>query len=592
MIRCVSVLLLISACVQPPPIVVPECQVAERLVFDVTQSSQRVTLSNSFDSPRVMTITAPLAPFTVEPVGIVRLEPHEVRDVILRYSPAITADVPWQFTPAAGCEPVDLTLSGVAGDAAVSASPGRLDFGNLPASPRTLTLRNHTHSEVKVLSLAFSTSAFSSTTALPLNLPALGSVELTVEARGVGSLDGTLTIRTDVLQLEVPLLANRPGPCLVAARSSIDFGSTELACRARDELISVTNTCPHAVRDVLTAISPGFTIVAGVPTSVLGAGLSASFAVTSALDAAGQSSGTFTVSADVLDGTETVAVQLGAERTPMVMREEVYLNPRPLRDVLIVLDDSPSVAPFNDTLRVAMNRLAHQLIASQESVRVGVMTTSTAPAELARLRRTPSGQTWLENPSVEEVEALTMLTMTSTARSSCLEVLHEAFETRTELGPMLRPGAFLQVVCISSQADGIQVPAAPLLSSLGSLMPRPRGLTVVGNFGTVPSCAAEPDTGVLASLAELSFARREEICGPMWNLLDQTSHFGPRTNFFLSERPDLTRGPIEVSVNGVALSEGPMTWTYLPENNSVNFEPLYVPGYDETLRLRYAPFCR
>lgn len=585
--------LLISACVQPPPIVVPECGVAQRLEFDVAQPSQRLTVSNAFDAPRVVTIAAPPAPFSVEPMGILRLEPHEVREVIVRYSPAITADVSWEFIPSAGCEPVELTLSGVAGDAAVSASPGRLDFGSLPASPRSLTLRNHTHAAVEVRSLAFSNPAFSSTTSVPLTIPALSSVELIVEARGAGALDGTLTINTEALVLGVPLLANRTGPCLIASRSAVDFGTIELACRGHDELVSVTNTCPHAVRDVSGLITSGFSIVAGAPSKVLEPSASASFIITTSLSSPAESTGTFSVSADVLDGIESTATQLSAVRTPVRMIEETYTNPRPKRDVLIVLDDSPSMLPFADALRTSVNYLAHDLVGNQEIVHLGVMTTSTALGEIGRLRRTSSGRTWLENPTVEEINAHVTLSGTSTARSSCLEVLHEAFSTRAEIGPMLQPQAYLQVICITSQADGLQTPATPLVASLFSLIPRPSGIIVIANFYDRPGCTAVRDTGALGALVELSNGRQDEICEPQWWLDDRIVYFGGfRTNFYLSERPDLTRAPIALSVDGMPLPDDEHLWTYEAANNSVILEPLYVPGYDQTLRMRYAPFCQ
>jgi hypothetical protein len=102
------------------------------------------------------------------------------------------------------------------------------------------------------------------------------------------------------------------------------------------------------------------------------------------------------------------------------------------------------------------------------------------------------------------------------------------------------------------------------------------------------------DTGVLTLFSEQGAnGLRQEVCSPTWWLEDRVVSFGGffRTNFYLSEHPDLIRAPIELLLDGVPLPEGHPHWTYDPANNGVLLEPLYAPGYEQTLRLRYAPFC-
>jgi hypothetical protein len=57
-------------------------------------------------------------------------------------------------------------------------------------------------------------------------------------------------------------------------------------------------------------------------------------------------------------------------------------------------------------------------------------------------------------------------------------------------------------------------------------------------------------------------------------------------------------GPIQVAIDGMpipAVDPNPLTmsriWTYDATNNSVNFEPLYVPEPGKTLTITYIAEC-
>ena len=92
---------------------------------------------------------------------------------------------------------------------------------------------------------------------------------------------------------------------------------------------------------------------------------------------------------------------------------------------------------------------------------------------------------------------------------------------------------------------------------------------------------------------------KEEICTPDWSkALEQIGKnaFGYRTNFFLTSTPDLTAGKsIVVKIDGLQLDpvdvRGAQVWTYDSTNNSVNFEPLFVPEPGKTLTITYFVAC-
>jgi hypothetical protein len=95
---------------------------------------------------------------------------------------------------------------------------------------------------------------------------------------------------------------------------------------------------------------------------------------------------------------------------------------------------------------------------------------------------------------------------------------------------------------------------------------------------------------------------KEEICTPNWAVALERigkNAFGYRTNFFLTSRPDLSAPMgIQVAIDGVpipAVDPDPnlasRIWTYDGTNNSIDFEPLYVPEPGKTLTVTYVAAC-
>lgn len=477
----------------------------------------------------------------------------------------------------------------------LTVAPGRLDFGVLAAGvARSLELEVRNPGRVATISaLTFTDPRFRSPAELPLTVPAEGVLTLAIEATATDAapFEGTLVITSEQGALTVPLLGNRSAPCLTASAQELDFGTAEPGCRSRDQRAVISNTCSHAVQLTGSTASGGFAIVAGA-LSTLAPGQTAEFALSFGPASVGAASGALTITADVLDGSQQVSVPLRGEGAPMVVIDEGETRPpRPQRDVLVVIDDSATMLPFADAVRTNLGRLAQDASHSGEDVRIGVMSTSTDPIGLGTLRRTGDGAAWLDEPTQPALEELGAVRGLSTSRSSCLEALHAAFSLRADLGAMLRPGAGLQVICITNGVDGLETAPLPVITSLLAMMPRWTSVTVVARFAETPGCPGVIDQGQLRTLTERSNGRREEICTAQWLLYDVTSYFGWRTNFYLSQRPSFVRAPLRVWSNEVELLEREMMWTYSSENNGVWLEPFSVPAPGSRVRFRYSPDC-
>jgi hypothetical protein len=175
-------------------------------------------------------------------------------------------------------------------------------------------------------------------------------------------------------------------------------------------------------------------------------------------------------------------------------------------------------------------------------------------------------------------------------------------------GGFLRNDAVLAVVCVTDARD--QATQAPvfylnqLLNIKGAQRANQFTYNVVGPFlpSAPPGCAYDdPNDGRHDFMVSQTNGVKEEICTPNWaTSLERIGKnaFGYRTNFFLTSRPDLMAGPVQVAIDGMpipAVDPNPLTmsriWTYDATNNSVNFEPLYVPEPGKTLTITYIAEC-
>jgi hypothetical protein len=173
----------------------------------------------------------------------------------------------------------------------------------------------------------------------------------------------------------------------------------------------------------------------------------------------------------------------------------------------------------------------------------------------------------------------------------------------------LRNEAVLAVVCITDARD--QAPQAPvfylnqLVNIKGSQRASQFTYNVVGPFlPSAPSGCSydDPNDGRHEFMVSQTNGVKEEICTPNWAVALERigkNAFGYRTNFFLTSRPDLSAAMgIQVAIDGVNIPAvdpdpalGSRIWEYDATNNSINFEPLYVPEPGKTLTVTYVAAC-
>ena len=179
----------------------------------------------------------------------------------------------------------------------------------------------------------------------------------------------------------------------------------------------------------------------------------------------------------------------------------------------------------------------------------------------------------------------------------------------TKNAGFLRNEAVLAVVCVTDARD--QAPQAPvfylnqLLNIKGAQRATQLTYNVVGPFlPTNPSGCSydDPNDGRHDFMVSQTNGVKEEICTPNWAVALERigkNAFGYRTNFFLTSRPDLSAAMgIQVAIDGVPIpSVDPnptlmsRIWEYDATNNSINFEPLYVPEPGKTLTVTYVAAC-
>lgn len=494
--------------------------------------------------------------------------------------------------------------------------PGRLHFRSVPvgeARARSVTVRNLGRTSATLTSATLEGSAFRLLTTLPLVVPAEEERTLLLEASAEDATprEGTLRLATDnALQasLELPLLLNREAPCVTSEPARLNFAPVEVGCPGAGARVRLVNACAHPVRLGATALSPGFVVTSFPATRAIPPRGEVELLVAARPAQEGSLGGFFASRVDVLDGEESVSVPLSSQATPPRFAEETFVAPsRPQVDVLFVVDDSPAMVPLAASVAQNVGDLARSFSASESDWRFGVLTTSTAPGAVGRLRRAADGAGWLERPLPAATQALAAVRGASSGRSSCLEALLAAFSPplatdATELGGFLRPGAGLQVVCVTNGRDEAEAAPQEAISRLLGLLPPLRLVFVVAHLiddsRLAPGCGAALEHGPLSSLAAQFGGVREEICTPNWAAALQLgpTAFGARLTYRLSAVPDLLRRPLEVSIAGLQVpSVDPALrselWRYDGALNAVVLEPLYEPPPDTTLRVRYVREC-
>ncbi len=437
---------------------------------------------------------------------------------------------------------------------------------------------------------------------------------------------------------EVALSATIANSCLTISPSTLDFGTVKKDCNSPNRNFQIYNSCstevmintasmgsaagegPGGPNCPGTSPCPEFFVVAGIAggTRVLpGSTTPITFSLKYRPINYGPDTGAFVIS--VTQGGQpldyVVALQ-GKGDMDGLNTDTFRQDTKPKADILLVIDDSCSMGDKQTALAQNMSAFLQYATSNQVDFQIGVTNTELTDPTRGELKVTPAGNKILRptTPNLNTEFSTLVNVGTDGFSESCMEPATRALTAPfitdpTKNAGFLRNEAVLAVVCVTDARD--QAPQAPvfylnqLLNIKGAQRSSQFTYNVVGPFlPTSPSGCAydDPNDGRHDFMVSQTNGVKEEICTPNWAVALERigkNAFGYRTNFFLTSRPDLAAAMgIQVAIDGMPIPSvdpdpnlASRIWDYDATNNSINFEPLYVPEPGKTLTVTYVAAC-
>lgn len=420
-------------------------------------------------------------------------------------------------------------------------------------------------------------------------------------------------------EVTVPISAHLVGQsCLVVAPDDLDFGTVAITCSSTQRAFEVYNLCASdvVVRSFSMAAAggqpaggpncpgtvscPEFSLVQTppLPTSgrVLKTGEHLSFvAVYRPID---NGSDTGAVAIDA--GGVTYVVPFHGKGDNTAIQTDVYtMDPRPKSDVLLVIDNSTAMAPYQTSLATNLQAFLRYSKAAKTDFHLAVITSE--PGAGGHFLSGPTDPDAVLNPDSVDLDtqfaAKVDVGATSTAAPECMQQALEALTdpaNAAQATDFLRDEAALAVICITASTDHSPQTVAQYLNAYWDIRGQNRKtmftFDAVGGF----SLSCPGDSGRLLSAVDQTNGTRDDICTPDWvKALEQLGKvaFGFRVQYYLTSVPNLVSGPIEVRIDGTLIDsvdpKGARVWTFDPVANSIKFEPLYAPEPGQTLEITY-----
>jgi hypothetical protein len=481
------------------------------------------------------------------------------------------------------------------------------------------------------------------------------TVNVTVRATPTGAVGTTvMTALGSVLfgisspltpQREVALSTSVATSCLTVAPADLDFGTVQKDCNSSHRTFAVYNTCSTAV----TVNSWSMVAAAGVPggstPSCPGPSTSTcpeflidgtpSFVMGTQLMPGAAMPATFTLKYHPLDfGADTGAFLLKVTQSGQVVDYIVTLrgkgdtvglnvdtflqDPRPKADILLVIDNSCSMADKQTALSQNFASFIHYASTANVDYQIGIITTDlTSNVEgqlLQEMSATGTLNPKILKPSTPNVEAI-FTTRVKVGINGGTEGMAEpaAMALTAPLissanAGFLRADAVLAVVIVSDAGDQSPLAATVYENQLRNIKGVQHASQFsyndIGPFAAAPpaGCSYDDFTDISKNiyLVQLLNGVKDEICTANWaQTLEDIGKtaFGYRTHFFLTAEPDLTSGhDLVVRIDGVQIAQvdpfGASVWSYDPATNAINFEPLFVPEPGKTLTVEYYVQCQ
>ncbi len=445
---------------------------------------------------------------------------------------------------------------------------------------------------------------------------------------------------------EVALTATIANSCLTISPSTLDFGTVKKDCNSPNRNFQIYNSCtsdvvingatmgsaagegPGGPNCMGTSPCPEFFVVTGIGggTRVTpGSSTPVTFSLKYRPINYGPDTGAFVIS--VTQGGQPLdyVVALQGRGDMLGLNTDTFRqDTKPKADILLVIDDSGSMGDKQTQLSQNMASFLQYATSNQVDFHLGVTNTELSDPNRGKLCSAsgttsapcPHGNKILlpTTPNLQTEFAALVKVGTHGGSESCMEPATRALTAPFITDPaanggFLRQEAVLAVVCVTDARD--QAPQAPvfylnqLINIKGAQRAGSFSYNVIGPF--LPSAPAncsydDANDGRHEFMVTQTNGVKEEICTQSWaSALERIGKgaFGYRTNFFLTSRPDLAAAMgIQVAIDGMAvpaIDPDPnlmsRIWAYDATNNSINFEPLYVPEPGKTLTVTYVTAC-
>lgn len=512
--------------------------------------------------------------------------------------------------PSAPMRTIPVTAEVVARPTCQFAVPARLDFGVVTQPERReleLIFENVGSEPCDVSRIEVSPQTLFSVLSFGAQTVAPGSV-LRVVVRAWPQSPAPLApiLVTDELRLQlnhpdgfarVALSAELGLSCLWVSPSPLDFGTVKTSCRSADRTVTLKNVCARSLV-VTSAALPGFSSFSA--SAALPRTLAADEAVTLTARytpfAVGPSRDVIDVS--WLDGTLTRHTMIPLVGEANATGDNVdRFPPAPNKlDVLVVLDDSASMADNAAQVVAQLPGLLTELQARGLDFHLGVVTAGTEnPAGV--LRRVAGSARWLSSATVDlplRFAELTAFTGTH-ERESCevpalAALTPPLINDATFNGGFRRADAALSVLCITDRSEGFV-----LLSRVLELPTRPRWDVIGPVAPSAPGCLVDwnPAQNGFPAYADATGGEVLDVCAADWSPLltriaRQTT--GPRSVFPLRLPPD-PLGDLAVTVAGQPVSRASGAWVWESTPNLVRFVPAAAPPASAPVKLSYPTIC-
>ena len=480
-----------------------------------------------------------------------------------------------------------------------------------------------------------------------VRLAPTGTVPTSLETlTGVLRFNASAPGPTPPPQANVQLIAHIGPSCLAVTPDPQDFGTTKIGCNSASRTFNIYNICQGALSLKSIALQVAAGQSAGGPNCAGNADcpeffLSATPAAntTVAPGAApvqfqakyrpidvGSDSGAIALSVIQSGQSVTYLVGLVAKGDTIGQQTDTFVqDARPKADILIVVDDSGSMADKQKSLAANFSSFIGYAASAMVDYQIGVTSTTIQQERVCfpvggcidtkskavggqLYRDTAAGLPPIITPTTRNVpqtfSKLVNLGTDGSGSEAGLETATLALTppmiTGDNLG-FLRTEANLAIVIVSDAGDQSARPVSYYENRLINIKGFNRlsmfTFNVIGPYlASAPSGCKYDDYADVTkydAMVTKTSGVRDEICTTSWATALQglgKTAFGFRTQFFLNNTPDQAAGKLlEVKIND-AIAPG-TAWTYDSTTNSIKFNPTTAPSPGQTLTVRYDTQC-